>query len=180
MLSAVNSQFRIVLIPLKARGLLLCPGRQSKQIALFCQLSESFFVCFVSFCYRLICSFNFSLLAQAAWLLLLFSVTKVSKNTLFCHRSERSHNHLIGDYSISPLCFKEAVLPYLCLKESSYQSSPLDFAFIKLSQSSATLRCSCSLQSHYSTVVGRCYVLFFGFDGVSLLLTKKVSCIHNS
>ena len=125
-------------------------------------------------------NFFFGLLARAAWLLLLFSVTKVSKNTLFCHRSERSHNHLIGDYSISPLCFKEAVLPYLCLKDSSYQSSPLDFAFTKLSQSSATLRCLVSLPTFIPTVVGRFYVLFFGFDGVSLLLTKKVSYIHNS
>ena len=121
------------------------------------------------------------------------------QNALLCHRSERSHNHrqssvsidlhstlsahlcgmfgsiLIGDYSISVLCFLGSLFPNLCLKESFIETSPLVSAFTKLSQSSFTLRCLTSLPSFIPTFDGRCYVLFFGYVGVGLLFLTKLS-----
>ena len=87
----------------------------------------------------------------------------------FSHSSLNISLSLSVNSSISTLCFTDTVLPHLCFKDSFHKTSSLDLTFTKLSQSSATLRCHYSLQSHYPTVVGRCYVLFFGLDGVSLI-----------
>ena len=123
---------------------------------------------------------------KARSLLLLSIVTKVSKSTL-CLRGPKEviitaevlyylffstisarlcsylRSVLIGDYNISTLCFWGDFLPYLCLKDSTYKTSPLVSAFTKRPQSSATLRCHNSLPAHYPTVVDRCYVLFSWF-----------------
>ena len=135
---------------------------------------------------------------KARSLLLLSFVTKISKSTLClggpkveksppkflyslffstvsAHSFRGPKQVIIGDFSVSPLCFKGSILPYFCLNDSLYKTSPLVSTFTKLSQSSATLRCSYSLQSHYPTVVCRCYVLFFGFFGGGLLMLTKLS-----
>ena len=107
-----------------------------------------------------------------------------------CQRSERGHNHrfgfyqvdlhscfsarlcgifkliLIGDYSISPLCFSGAVLRTSLFKTALFclfATSLLSHSLI----SSFTRCCPYSLPTRYPTVVGRCQVLFFGFDGGS-------------
>ena len=106
-----------VSFPLEARGLLLCPERQSKQNALFPKRSER--------------SHNHRQDFHQIDFLSTFSA----------HLFRELQSVLIGDYSVSVLFFKGSVLPSFCLKDSSYKTSPLVSAFTKPSQSSATLRC---------------------------------------
>ena len=124
--------------PVSARGagLLLCPERQSKQNALMCQRSER--------------SHNHRQSLYKMIFILLFLLTLAVVFSFM----------LIGDYSISPLCFLGSVLPHLCLEDSLYKTSPLVGAFTKLSQSSFTLRCLTSLPSLCPTVVGRWFLCF--------------------
>ena len=120
-----------VSFPLEARGLLLCPERQSKQNALFPKRSER--------------SHNHRQDFHQIDFLSTFSA----------HLFRELQSVLIGDYSVSVLFFKGSVLPSFCLKDSSYKTSPLVSAFTKLSQSSFTLRCHYSLTTFCPTVDSR-------------------------
>ena len=137
------------LFPLMARGHLLCPERQSKQ------------------------------------------------NALMCHRSERSHNHRQSQYQliyILPflLAFNaifgrclSVIVPFLLSASRGLFSliSALRSAYTKFRRSSllspsqvnrlSRFAVSTSLPSFIPTFVGRCYVLFFGCDRVSLVLTDE-------
>ena len=77
--------------------------------------------------------------------------------------------------SVSALFSKGSVLPRFFLQDDFVKTSPLVCAFTKRRQSSATLRCHYSLPTKRPTVGGRWLVLFFGSDGVGLLLLTKLS-----
>ena len=139
----------LISFPLKARGLLLCPERQSKQNALLCQRSER--------------GHNHR-----------FGFYQVdSYSTFSAHLCDVFKCILIGDYSISALCFKGALFrtslfktAFLCLFATSLLSQSLISSF--------TLRCHYSLPTQRPTVVGRCYVLFFSLDRAGLMLTSRL------
>ena len=134
---------------------LLCPERQSMQIALFVPTV------------RKLKNHRHSL--HKLIFILLFLLTF---STIF----SRCLSVIV---SVSPLCFQGGVLPSFILKDALHKTSPLVSAFTKRRQSSATLRCLTSLPSLYPTVVGRWLVLFFGADGV-WLLTPSVFCFAKS
>ena len=127
---------------------ILCPERQSMQIALFVPTVRK--------------------LKQSPPR----SIGIDFHSTISAHLSRCLQSVLIGDFSVSALCFKGSVLPSFFLKDALHKTSPLVSAFTKRRQSSATLRCLTSLPSLYPTVGGCWLVLFFGFDRVGLMLTK--------
>ena len=100
-------------------------------------------------------------------------------STISAHPFRYLQSVLIGDYSISALGFLGGLFRTSLFQDDFVETSPLVSAFTKLSQSSATLRCHHSLQSHRPTVVGRWWDVLIGFYGVGLL-TPFVFCFAKS